>query len=219
MVPHLPPAPGKPPPPPASSPGRLASFRPPFSTATSFAHALADSLPGIVYLFDNQARLLWWNQALERITGYDLDDLASAPISKFVPARDLQIVQLRFQLAMDTGAASIQTALVLKSGEEIPHLFTGHRMDFAGAPCLIGMGIDISDQVRAERRRAVRLAVPQLLAGAEDLAAVATPVLQTVGECLGWEIGAIWLVDSARAELQCAQIWQSPAVKDPTFAE
>src|SRR5262245_36453368 len=206
-------------PPSTPATGELESFRAALLSAHSFVHALADSLPGIVYLFDNQARLLWWNQTLERITGYDLNELASAPISKLVPARDLELVRLRFQLAMETGAASIQTSLVLKNGEEIPHLFTGHRMDFAGSPCLIGMGIDISDEVRAERRRAVRLALPQLLAGAEDLAAVATPVLQTVGECLSWEVGAIWLVDPVAHELRCGQIWQSPAVADSTFAE
>ena len=60
----------------------LASFRAALSSAHSFAHALADSLPGIVYLFDNQAQLLWWNQAFERVTGYSPDELASAPLER-----------------------------------------------------------------------------------------------------------------------------------------
>ncbi len=123
--------------------GELAAFRAALESAHSFAHALADSLPGIVYLFDNQARLLWWNQALERITGYGLTELASAPLSKFVPARDAELVGQRFGLAMAAGSGSVQTSLVMKSGEEVPHLLTGHRMDFAGSPCLIGMGMDI----------------------------------------------------------------------------
>src|SRR5262245_23319108 len=198
---------------------QLEPFRTALSTATTFAHALADSLPGVVYLFDSEARLLWWNHELERVTGYDLQELANSPISKFVPARDLELVQQRFQEVMRTGVASVQTSLVLKSGEEVPHLFTGRRMDFSGAPCLIGMGLEVSEQVRAERRRVVRLAVPQLLAGAEDLAAVATPVLRTLGECLAWDVGVIWAVDSAAGLLRCIETWEAPSITDHSFVQ
>src|SRR5262245_66511190 len=85
------------------SPNELELFRAALASANSLAHALADSLPGIVYLFDNEARLLWWNKALERITDYDLNELASAPISKFVPVRDVEMVRQRLQLVMESG--------------------------------------------------------------------------------------------------------------------
>jgi PAS domain S-box-containing protein len=198
---------------------QLESFRAALSTATSFAHALADSLPGIVYLFDSEARLLWWNQALERLTGYDFEELANSPISKLVPARDLRLVQERFQEIMKVGIGSVQTSLVLRTGAEVPHLFTGRRMEFSGAPCLIGMGLEVSEQVRAERRRIVRLAVPQLLAGAEDLAAVATPVLRTLGECLAWDVGVIWAVDAMAGVLRCIETWEAPSITDHSFAQ
>jgi PAS domain S-box-containing protein len=203
----------------ADSASELESFRAALTSANSFVHAFADSLPGIVYLFDSQARLLWWNETLARLTGYSPEELASAPLERFVPEYDLQRVRARFDLIMATGSGSVQTSLVLKSGEEIPYLYTGHRLDFAGAPCLIGMGMEISEQVQAERRRAVRLAIPHLLAGAVDLAAVAEPVLQTLGECLGWDVGAIWLVDPARNVLCCRQSWQAASIADATFAQ
>src|SRR5262245_61293178 len=50
----------------------------------AFSEALANNLPGILYLFDAQARLLWWNQELERVTGYGPEELAGAPIAQFV---------------------------------------------------------------------------------------------------------------------------------------
>src|SRR5262245_42323019 len=85
-----------------------------------FSEALANSLPGIVYLFDQVPTLLWWNRNLERVTGYSADELAGAPMSQFVPERYLNLVRERFLTAMQTGEASVEVPLILKSGEEVP---------------------------------------------------------------------------------------------------
>lgn len=34
-----------------------------------FSELLADSLPGVAYLFDAGGNLLWWNRSMEEITG------------------------------------------------------------------------------------------------------------------------------------------------------
>src|SRR5947207_1876406 len=102
----------------------------------SFTEALANSLPGIVYLFDHQARLLWWNRHFEDVTGYSSAELAGSSFARFVPTRDRAMMQQQLQFVLDTGASWIETALVLKSGVEIPYHFTGQRMEFAGALCL-----------------------------------------------------------------------------------
>ena len=139
------------------------------------------------------------------------------PSLKFVPARDAELVGQRFELAMPAGSGSVQTSLVMRSGAyRTPRPATAWTSP--GSPACSTPGMDISEQVRAQRRWAVRLAVPQLLAGAEDLGAVATPVLQTVGECLGWEVGAIRLVALAAGELHCLQIWESAAIAEHSFA-
>src|SRR5262249_45258527 len=80
-------------------------------------------------------------------------------------------------------------------------------------------GLEVSEQVRAERRRIVRLAVPQLLAGAEDLASVATPVLRTLGECLAWDVGVLWIVDSVDGLLRCIETWEATTTSDHSFAQ
>src|SRR5262249_7314463 len=150
--------------------------------ATAFSEALANSLPGILYLFDAQAHLLWWNRELERVTGYRPEELAAAPIAQFVPSESLPLVRQRFQAAMETGSAEHEVALVRKDGRHVPYACTGHRMEFAGAPCLVGMGVEVSERQRAERRRLVRLTVPQLLAQAATLVDVAPQVLQVIAE-------------------------------------
>src|SRR5262245_18915153 len=84
------------------------------SLPAAFAEALGNSLPGILYLFDLHAHLLWWNPQLERVTGYSAAELAGAPLARFVPAETLPRVRQRFQAVLATGAAELEAPLVLK---------------------------------------------------------------------------------------------------------
>jgi PAS domain S-box-containing protein len=115
----------------------------------AFHDSLVACLPGVVYLFDAQAQLLWWNREAERVTGYGRDELAGASLAQFVPASDLPLVLERFAQALATGYQTVQTELVSKDGRCTPYVFSGHRLEFAGAPCVIGMGVDISERQQA----------------------------------------------------------------------
>jgi PAS domain S-box-containing protein len=157
------------------------------------------------------------NQELERATGYRPEELAGAPIAQFVPRESLPLVCQRFQAAMETGSAEVDVTLVRKDGWHVPYSCTGHRIEFAGAPCLIGMGIDGTERQRAERRRLVRLTVPQLLAQAVTLADAAPQVLQVMAEGLGWDLGVLWLADGSAPVLRCLDVWQAPSVQATEF--
>jgi PAS domain S-box-containing protein len=185
----------------------------------AFSEALANSLPGILYLFDAQAQLLWWNQELERVTGYRPEELAATPIAQLVPGESLPLVRQRFQAAMETGSAEVEVALVARDGRHVPYSCTAHRMEFAGDPCVVGMGIEVSERQRAERRRLVRLTVPQLLAQAATLADAAPEVLQVIAEGLGWDLGVLWLADAPAQVLRCLEVWQAPSVQTTEFIE
>ena len=45
----------------------------------------------------------------------------------------------------------MEASLLTKSGELKPYFFTGRRVVFNGAPCLVGMGIDISERKKTEQ--------------------------------------------------------------------
>src|SRR5262249_38196356 len=76
----------------------------PLTLPTAFQAAFANSLPGILYLFDAQARLLWWNEEFERATGYSATELARASAARFVLAEALPRVLERFRAALDAGS-------------------------------------------------------------------------------------------------------------------
>src|SRR5262245_22531718 len=99
---------------------------------SAFSDGFANSLPGILYLFDVNGQLLWWNQQFERATGYRAEELARAPMERFVPGATMPL---------ETGSGEVEAPLILKDGRRVPYHFTNQRIEFAGAPCLIGMGI------------------------------------------------------------------------------
>ena len=57
------------------------------------------------------------------------------------------------------------------------------------------------------RRRGVHFAIGQILAESPSLNEATPRILQTVGETLDWEIGAMWIADST----QCAAVPQGLA--------
>lgn len=116
-----------------------------------FSQLLADSLPGVAYLFDADGALLWWNRNLERVTGYTSRELAGASLVSFVPPDERLLVVERMRQVMEAGKASVEANLVALDGHATPHLFSGHRVEFAGAPCLIGMGLDLTELKRTEQ--------------------------------------------------------------------
>src|SRR4051794_16334096 len=75
----------------------------------SFSALLANSLPGIAYLFDADGQLLWWNRGLGLVTGYSDDELAGAEVLSFVGRDERPLVERRFREAMEAGAASRRT--------------------------------------------------------------------------------------------------------------
>jgi integral membrane sensor domain MASE1 len=67
----------------------------------------------------------------------------------------------------------------------------------------------------SERRRAAAYAVGGVLADAPELAAAAPQILRAICETLGWQIGALWLVDRAAGHVSCLAVW---ANDDPRTA-
>lgn len=111
---------------------------------------IINSLPGIFYLSDTTPRLLRWNKAFETISGYSAAELSSMrPIKVFDPADHAALLS-----AMDktyrTGAADVEARMLCKNGKRIPFYFTGARIEYEGAPAMVGTGIDITERVKAE---------------------------------------------------------------------
>jgi PAS domain S-box-containing protein len=71
----------------------------------------------------------------------------------------------------------------------------------------------------AERLLATQYAIAQILAGAATLDDAGAGIVRSVCENLGWEIGALWIVDEQAAVLRCSHFWHVPSIQVRKFQE
>jgi PAS domain S-box-containing protein len=80
-----------------------------------------------------------------------------------------------------------------------------------------GTAYDIEDRKRAEERIRVQHTVAQILAEAATIEEATPRILWAMGECLGWDVGALWRVDHEAEVLRCVEIWHKASIEVPEF--
>jgi PAS domain S-box-containing protein/putative nucleotidyltransferase with HDIG domain len=115
-----------------------------------FSASLVTSLPGIFYLFDRTGKFLQWNKNLETVSGYAADEIARMSPLDFFVGEEKRYIERRIQQVFENGVSDAEAHLVTKRGERIPYYFTGVRFTAVeGRPCLMGVGMDITERKRA----------------------------------------------------------------------
>jgi PAS domain S-box-containing protein len=115
-----------------------------------FSDAMIESMPGIVYLYNDQGRFLRWNRNFEVVSGYSRAEIAVMHPLDFFAGDDRQLLEHRISEVFDRGDSSVEAAFLSKDGRTTPYFFTGRRVMFEEMPCLVGVGIDSSERKRAE---------------------------------------------------------------------
>lgn len=119
-----------------------------------FTDTMIESMPGILYFYDMQGRFLRWNRNFMAVSGYATEEIARMHPLDFFKESDKARLQARIAEVFDKGESSVVAEFLSKDGTTAPYYFTGRRVLFDGLPCLVGVGIDISEQVRAESKLA-----------------------------------------------------------------
>ncbi len=114
-----------------------------------FSSTMIESLPGILYFYDDQGRFLRWNRNFEFISGYSGKELAHMQPLDFFSKEYKGLVQERIAEVFEKGESYVEAPFVTREGLTIPYFFTGRRVEFDGKPCLVGVGIDITERKRA----------------------------------------------------------------------
>jgi PAS domain S-box-containing protein len=116
-----------------------------------FSATMIESMPGIIYFYDEQGRFLRWNRNFETVSGYSSAEIATMhPLDFFAPA-DRELLQARIGEVFARGDSFVEAPFRTKDGRTVPYFFTGRRIEFNGQPCLVGMGVDITARKQAEQ--------------------------------------------------------------------
>jgi PAS domain S-box-containing protein len=76
---------------------------------------------------------------------------------------------------------------------------------------------DITERRRAQQRLALQYAVTKVLSDSSDFTPIVPELLGTICECLGWEVGLLWLVNKKGTLLYCADVWHQPGASLEQF--
>lgn len=138
-----------------------------------FSQAMIDSMPGIVYFYDEQGRFLRWNRNFETVSGYSADEVAGMHPLQLFDDDYKSLLKESINQVFLSGEASVEAPLLAKDGSTTPYFFTGRSVVYEDETCLIGVGIDISDRRKAED------ALREMNENLEQLIAERTSELQT----------------------------------------
>lgn len=121
----------------------------------SFLEAVMDSVPGMLYVYDDQGQLVRWNRQHEVITGYSSEELSRMHLLDWYKGDEPTIAYIsqRVEYAMQHGFADAEANLQKKDGTTIPMYFTAVPVTISGESYFIGIGIDISTRRRAEEEK------------------------------------------------------------------
>jgi len=117
----------------------------------NFNQAAIDSLPGLFYLIDQEGHFLRWNKNFEILSGYSADEISHMSPLDFFEEAERNIIAERIQSVFLKGEADIEAKFVSKNKSQTPYFLIGELVLFAGKPCLIGTGIDITERKQAEQ--------------------------------------------------------------------
>ncbi|MCX6698597.1 MAG: PAS domain S-box protein, partial [Methanomicrobiales archaeon] len=118
-----------------------------------FTDAVLESVPGLLYLYDGDGRLLRWNKGHETLTGYTPAELAGMHVLDWFRHSDVQTAIIRdgIERTFRDGHADVEADLMVKSGKLIPYFFTATLLEIQDRKYFTGIGIDMTPRKEAEK--------------------------------------------------------------------
>jgi formate hydrogenlyase transcriptional activator len=145
--------------------------------------ALFESVPGLLFLYTEDGRLIQWNKRHEEMTGYTSDELMNFRSEDWFDEEDHPILAKEWLKVFSEGQTQTELNLILKDGRRVPYFFTGVRLVMDGKPHLVGIGIDITNKKRQEE--ALRKS-EDIFKRAEEIACLGSWQLDIVKNELFW---------------------------------
>lgn len=116
------------------------------------SESIINSLPGIFYLQEITGEFIRWNKQFEVVTGYTTEEVTRLHPLDFFDENDKEIILKKSMDIYINGAADLEATIITKSGNKIPHYFTGQLIEYEGRPCIIGTGIDITERKKVSEQ-------------------------------------------------------------------
>jgi PAS domain S-box-containing protein len=186
---------------------------------TALLQSILDNMADAVIVADEKGKFLVCNPAAQRVFGLDATATGfpqGADFCQYLPDRVTPCPAEQLPLARAIGGEMVEDTEIFLRHARAPH---GRWLSVAGRPLRDAAGKvcggiivcrDVSGRKRAEARRNTQFAVTRALDECNDLDRAGPLILRYICEGLGWDVGALWLVDAAGNVLRCHSSWHHP---------
>jgi len=116
----------------------------------AFSEAVMDSVPGLLYVYDDQGRLVRWNKKHSELTGYSDEELSRMTLFDWYrddPEEMANITAAVARIPVD-GYSEAEGNLQCKDGSKRLFIFTAVPLTMEGKDYFTGIGIDITERKR-----------------------------------------------------------------------
>jgi PAS domain S-box-containing protein len=114
--------------------------------------SIINSLPGVFYLYNSDGKFLRWNKNFEQVSKYEAEEIKQMHPLDFFDTDQKKLLDQKIKNTFLVGEDSVQADFLLKTKEKIAYYFTGKVIDYEGSSCLMGVGIDFSERVKAQEK-------------------------------------------------------------------
>ncbi|MHB8078304.1 MAG: PAS domain S-box protein [Candidatus Krumholzibacteriia bacterium] len=115
-----------------------------------FTDAVLDSVPGLLYLYDEKGQLVRWNRRHEELTGYTGAELTGRYLLDWFEGEERAQVARGLLRGGRGGHTEVEASLKTRSGALVPFLFTAVPLVIDGRQYVTGIGLDLTERRRAE---------------------------------------------------------------------
>jgi PAS domain S-box-containing protein len=159
------------------------------------ARILFEAGPTLVVAVDGDGRIVLFNRACERLTGYRRDEVVGRPLLDLLipPARRERVAAFLASARPDILAAPHEHPWQTRAGQErliewrcvVTTTAEGERI-------WLGVGHDVTERHQAGARQFLQFSVTRALADARSIDDAAPALLEATCMILGWDVGEFW---------------------------
>lgn len=202
------------------------------AAAKNYLDGIINAMAEVLVVTNNLGNIKTVNQAALDLFGYKEKELIDQPISAIAADGTILSQAMEMHCGQNELFKDLTVICKTKTGKKIDVAFSCCAIDteIEGITNFVYVGRDITERLRAEKRKAAQYAITRSLSESATLSAAAPKILSALCEHLGWDVGQLWIpnqqaIPPANAGessqiptlLRCAQLWVKPSVTIPEF--
>ncbi|WP_138431756.1 PAS domain-containing sensor histidine kinase [Fodinibius saliphilus] len=129
---------------------------------------ITKKLPGTFFIFDTDGAMIRWNEYVKQVTGYSSEEIASMNAIDFFAEEAKPKMSKVIETVIEEGYVEARGRLQGKDGEKTPLLFKASKVVMEGEECVLGIGIDVSNVIEAQRKAEIHQNLLQAIIDQSD---------------------------------------------------